>query len=160
MKILRLVVAISVVSGIIKGSQTEHFTTKTHSKAEVTHTKSTGNPTHPNEPKSGLTTKSEFNVDKLVAQAKELENKKNKINTITESSLDLIGQLERQYRDLLFKNQTKNKLSKQEIEDKVQELLVHEFDQLLNKLLSVNKELATRVINNSQEPSMSINFKE
>jgi hypothetical protein len=76
MLILKLIFAISFVSEIIAGSQNEHLTTKAHFKTEMTPTKSTVNP---NEQKSGLTTKAGFNVDKLVAQAKELESKKNKI---------------------------------------------------------------------------------
>lgn len=109
------------------------------------------------EQQSDLKTKAGFDVNKLVAQAKQLEDKKNNIYIIMEASMDLISELEGLFRKKLH---TQTNFSKEEIEDRVQNFLVAEFNNIEFKLLDMNKELANKVLNTAQEPSNSINFKE
>lgn len=108
------------------------------------------------EQKPDLTTKAGFDVNKLVAQAKELENQKNELHVIMEASVDLIDELEGQFREKLHKQTS---FSDQEIEDRVQNFLVSELNNFKDKLLSINKELANKILDTAQKPSSGINFK-
>ncbi len=145
MKTIKLILAISFISGTI-------MTVDDRLKKEDAQTKLA-----PIQQKTGLITKAGFDVDKLVTEAHKIEEQKNLMHDIVDASIKLIGEMEVQYRDKLFRIQKEKNLSKQQIEDELQNYIMHELTEFSDKLLNLNKSLARDVIQFRHEPTTSIN---